>query len=59
MKSDIEPVYYLTIREAEMLAESHETEEEWELWDDCVALYLGEIKQKTMEIANKYTRSKS
>ena len=59
MKSDIGPVYFLTVREAEIIAESHGNEEEWELFDDCVALYLGEIKQKTMEIINKYTRSKS
>lgn len=59
MKSDMEPVYFLTVREAEMLAESHEDEEEWELWGDGEAVYLGEMKRREQEIAHKYTRSAS
>ena len=59
MKSDMELVYFLTVRAAEMLAESHEDEEDWELWGDSEAVYLGEMKRKEQEIAHKYTRSAS
>lgn len=59
MKSNMEPVYFLTVREAEMLAESHEDEEDWELWGESEAVYLGEMKRIEQEIADKYTRSAS
>ena len=44
MKSDMEAVYFLTVREAEEIAEQHEDDEDWELWGDTEAIYLGEMK---------------
>lgn len=59
MKSEMEAVYFLTVREAEEIAEQHEDDEDWELWGDTEAIYLGEMKMKEQEVAHKYTRSAS
>lgn len=59
MKSDMEAVYFLTVREAETFAEQHEDDEDWEIWGDAEAIYLGEMKMKKQEVAHKYTRSAS
>ena len=55
MKSDMEAVYFLTVREAEEIAEAHEHDENWDIWQDDVAIYLGEVKRKEREIAAKMT----
>lgn len=59
MKSDMEAVYFLTVREAEEIAEAHECDENWDIWQDDVAIYLGEVRRKEREIAEKMTRSAS
>jgi predicted TPR repeat methyltransferase len=40
-------VYFLTIQEAEMFAQQHETEEDWDLWTDAEVLnYIHESIQE-------------
>lgn len=39
-------VYFLSIKQAIELAEQHEDDEDWELWGDTEAIYLGEMKMK-------------
>ena len=49
MKSEKDEVYFLTVKQAKINADLHESDEDWDLWDDARARAEGKMNKVFIE----------